>query len=139
VPSTTNILSSNPIHGEMYSKQDFVIKFVSDLWQFDGFHCIKLVWLVYGVQRHSQHYFSYIMGSVLLVEETGVPGENHQPATSHWQLYHVKLYRIHLTWTGLELITLVVIGTDCTGSCKSNYHTITTTTAPIKKYKYRNY
>ena len=25
---------------------------------------------------------------------------------------------------------LVVIGTDCTGSCKSNYHTITTTTAP---------
>jgi hypothetical protein len=24
-----------------------------------------------------------------------------------------------------------VIGTDCTGSCKSNYHTITTTTAPL--------
>ena len=23
--------------------------------------------------------------SVLLVEETGVPGENHQPAVSHWQ------------------------------------------------------
>jgi hypothetical protein len=23
----------------------------------------------------------------------------------------------------------VVIGSDCTGSCKSNYHTITTTTA----------
>jgi hypothetical protein len=30
---------------------------------------------------------------------------------------------------GFELITLVVIGTDCTGSCKSNYHAITTTTA----------
>ena len=29
-----------------------------------------------------------------------------------------------------EFTTLVVIGTDCTGSCKSNYHTITTTTAP---------
>jgi hypothetical protein len=26
--------------------------------------------------------------------------------------------------------TLVVIGIDCTGNCKSNYHTITTTTAP---------
>jgi len=25
---------------------------------------------------------------------------------------------------GFELTTLVVIGTDCTGSCKSNYHTI---------------
>ena len=23
--------------------------------------------------------------SALLVEETGVPGENHRPATSHWQ------------------------------------------------------
>jgi hypothetical protein len=25
----------------------------------------------------------------------------------------------------------VVIGTDCTGSCKFNYHTITTTTASL--------
>ena len=29
-----------------------------------------------------------------------------------------------------ELATLVVIGTDCIGSCKSDYHTITTTMAP---------
>ena len=29
---------------------------------------------------------------------------------------------------GFELTTLVEINTDCTGSCKSNYHTITTTT-----------
>jgi len=28
-----------------------------------------------------------------------------------------------------QLITLVVIGTDCTGSGKSNYHTIMTMTA----------
>jgi hypothetical protein len=26
-------------------------------------------------------------------------------------------------WTVFELATLVVIGTECTGSCKSNYHT----------------
>ena len=32
-------------------------------------------------------------------------------------------------WTWFELTTLVVIGTDCT--CQSNYHTITTTTAPL--------
>jgi hypothetical protein len=38
-----------------------------------------------------------------------------------------------LPWPGFELTTLVVIGTDCTGSCKSNYHTITTTTAPTLK------
>ena len=27
---------------------------------------------------------------------------------------------------GVKLTTLLVIGTDCTGRCKSNYHTITT-------------
>ena len=31
---------------------------------------------------------------------------------------------------GFKLTTLVVIGTDCTGSCKSNNHTITTMTVP---------
>jgi hypothetical protein len=29
-----------------------------------------------------------------------------------------------LPWEGFELTTLVVIGTDYIGSCKSNYHTI---------------
>ena len=33
-------------------------------------------------------------------------------------------------WAGFELTSLVVMGTDCTGSCKSNYHTITTMMAP---------
>jgi hypothetical protein len=49
----------------------------------------------------------------------------------------IILYRVHLAmneytspWTGFRLTTLVVMGTDCTGSCKSNYHTITTTTTP---------
>jgi len=40
------------------------------------------------------------------------------------KLYHIMLYR-----AGFELTTLEVIGTNCTGSCKSNYHTITTTMA----------
>ena len=31
---------------------------------------------------------------------------------------------------GFELTTLVVIGTDCIGSCKSNYNMIMTMTAP---------
>ena len=35
---------------------------------------------------------------------------------------HKMLYRVYLTMNGFELTTLVVIGTDCTGSCKSNYH-----------------
>ena len=34
---TTNVVSSNPTHGEMYQIQHYVIKFVSDLRQADGF------------------------------------------------------------------------------------------------------
>jgi hypothetical protein len=32
------------------------------------------------------------------------------------------MYRVHLAMNGFDLTTLVVIRTDCTGSCKSNYH-----------------
>jgi hypothetical protein len=68
--------------------------------------------------------------SVLFVEETGVTGENHRSATSHWQTYHIMLCRVHLAWAGFKLTTSVVIGTYCTSNCKSNYHTITTTMTP---------
>jgi hypothetical protein len=49
------------------------------------------------------------------------------------KLYHKMLHRVHIAWAGFELTMLVVIGTDCIGSCKNNYHTIMTTTAPICK------
>jgi len=41
------------------------------------------------------------------------------------------LYWVHLGGVGFKLTMLVVICTACTGSCKSNYHMIMTTTAPI--------
>jgi len=33
-------------------------------------------------------------------------------------IYHIMLYQVHLA------TTLVVISTDCIGSCNPNYHTI---------------
>ena len=54
--------------------------------------------------------------SVLLVEET----TDLSQVTD--KLYHIILYTS--TWSKFELTTSTVIGTDCIGSCKSNYHTI---------------
>jgi hypothetical protein len=59
--------------------------------------------------------------SVLLVEETRGPGENHRPVVTD-KIYHIMLYI--LPWSKFELATSVVISTDCIGSCKSKYHTI---------------
>jgi hypothetical protein len=45
---------------------------------------IKVIWLM--VFNTTYKYISVISWrSVLLVEETGVPGENHRPVASHWQ------------------------------------------------------
>ena len=64
----------------------------------------------------------YRGGQILLMEETT---DLLQVAD---KLYHIMLYTS--SWSRLKLITSVVIGTDCIGSCKSNYHTITSTMAP---------
>jgi hypothetical protein len=44
--------------------------------------------------------------SVLLVEETGVPGENNQPIRTTDKLYHIMLYQVYLIWAGFIYIIL---------------------------------
>jgi hypothetical protein len=44
------------------------------------------------------------------------------------KLYHIMLYTS--TWSRFKLTTSVAIGTDCIGSCNSNYHRITATMTP---------
>jgi hypothetical protein len=67
--------------------------------------------------------------SVLLVEET----TDLLQVTD--KLYYIMLYTS--PWSRFELTTSVVIGTDCIGSCKSNYHTITATTAPCRSIGFK--
>jgi hypothetical protein len=61
--------------------------------------------------------------SVLLVEETRVPWENHKPVASHWQTlsYNVALSTPRLSG----------IRTHNISSCKPNYHTNMTTAVPV--------
>ena len=47
VPITTKVVSSNSVHGEVYSLQHYVIKFVSDLQQFGGFLRVRYSGFLY--------------------------------------------------------------------------------------------
>ena len=82
-----------------------------------------MVWFGFIVLNVTFNNISAISwGSVWLVLETGGPGENHRPVASYW---HTLLSHnvVHLALIGIR--TSVVIGTDCIGSSKSNYYTIT--------------
>jgi hypothetical protein len=70
---------------------------------------------------------------VLLMEVTGVPRENHWPTASDWQILSHNVVLSTPRLSGIRLTTLVVIGTDCIGSCRSNYHTIMNTTAALSE------
>jgi hypothetical protein len=53
--------------------------------------------------------------------KTEVPGENHRPVAGHWQTLSHNVVLSTPRLSGFELTTLVVIGTDCIDSHKSNW------------------
>jgi hypothetical protein len=74
----------------------------------------------------------YRGGQLHWLRKPGYPEKNIDMPPVTDKVYHIMLYRVHLARAGFEHTTLVVIGTDYTGSCKCIYHTITTMTAPLR-------
>jgi hypothetical protein len=64
--------------------------------------------------------------SVLLVEETRVPGENHRSAASHWQTLSHNVVSSTPRLNGIWSHNVSDDRPDWIDSHKSNYHTITT-------------
>jgi hypothetical protein len=71
--------------------------------------------------------------SVWLVEETEVPEENHWPVTIQGQTLSQSCIEYTSPWAGFEHTTVVAMGIDCTCSCKSNNHNITTSIGKVYK------
>ena len=69
--------------------------------------------------------------SVLLMEEIREPGENHRQTLSH------NVESEHLGLDGIQTY-ISGDGTNYTGSCKSNYHTITTPNVRCYQCPYLN-
>ena len=86
-----------------------------------------LVGWFYGVEHHFQQYFSYIVAVNYIRGGNRSAWRKPQACQKSLTNFIIMLYT--LPWVGFKL-TLVVIGTNFIGSCKYNYHTITTMTYP---------
>jgi len=70
VSITTKVVSSNPTYYEVYSIQFYVIKFVSDLRQIDGF--LRVLWLPHNVSGDMHWFWLWVTRWVPQVEQEHV-------------------------------------------------------------------
>ena len=115
------MMNYNQLTGLSRKGQEISLVLISVLIHKNG--CIYGWFMVFNAIFNNISVMSWRLA--LLVEETV---ENHRPVKSLTIFITSCCIQYTSPWTGFELTTLVVMGTDCTGSCKANYHTITTTT-----------
>ena len=123
-------------------REKFVFSWIPCYRQYTHIYIHEIYGLVYSVLLFNATFNNISViswRSVLLVEETGVPGENHQPVASHRQtLSHsvVSSTACHEQGSNLQLHSDRHLLHMC--SCKSNHQTISTTTAPLFAFRNNN-
>ena len=103
-----------------------------NIWSLDHEVCLSMRIGVRVVNATFNNILVISFRSVLLVEQTRYPEKTTNLPHVIDKLHYIMLYRVHLAWAGFELTTLVVLGIDCMGSCKSNYYMITTALLTIE-------
>ena len=76
---STKVVSSNPVHGDVFSIQHYVTMFVSDLRQVGGFSP--------GIPVSSTNKITHLWGMPRSLHErkpTDVPNEQHRDRSYHW-------------------------------------------------------
>ena len=93
----------------------------------DGLWCLTPLSTIFHLYRSGKFYW---------LRKPEYPGK--KPLTCHKvtdKLYHIMLYRVHFTWAGFKLTMLVVIGTDCIGTCKANNQATSRPLRPQKSHR----
>ena len=93
----TKVVSSKPIHGELYSIKHYLIKFISDLRQVGGF--LRVLWLLHQYNWPPRYNWNIV--------ESGV--KHHKPEIKQTRLYgifHSILLRCSYIWSKYKLICL---------------------------------
>jgi hypothetical protein len=97
----------------LYWELEYFWAFTPELF---GLWCLRPLSTIFQLHRGGQFYW---------LMKAEYPDKTTDLSQVTDKLYHILLYRVHLTWEGFEPTMLVMIGTGWLSSYESNYQTIT--------------